>query len=393
MPDWTSTMTQTFEFYEVDPATWKDKRRLDNVKSCTINRDSDSESLGSATIDIVESVGECYIRVYLITIQNGIKEKHPLGTFLVQTPSSGFNGKIRNVSMDAYTPLLELKEDMPSIGFFIPKGENIMETAYKLTKEHLRAPVIKPQCDMKTFSDFVADTSDTWMKFLTDFMASAKYEFGLDEMSRVLFVKKQDATINTDQTAIIAPASNPVWTYTDDNSSILHPDFNMEHDLYGIPNVIEVLYSNDSQHHHVIVANVDPDSPTSIENRGREILHRVINPDMTTIAGSDETLDIKTVLIHQIEEYAARLLIEQSTIEYTVSYTHGYCPVRVGDCVRLNYNRSGLTDIKAKVISQSIQCRPGCPVSEKAVFTTALMNKNKIQMNYVPGSFFKGGVV
>ena len=61
-----------------------------------------------------------------------------------------------------------------------------------------------------------------------------------------------------------------------------------------------------------------------------------------------------------------------STIEYTVSYTHGYCPVRLGDCVRLNYKAAGITDIKAKVISQSIKCEPGCPVSEKAVFTTKL---------------------
>ena len=54
------------------------------------------------------------------------------------------------------------------------------------------------------------------------------------------------------------------------------------------------------------------------------------------------------------------------------SYTHAYCPVRVGDCVRLNYSRAGLENVKAKVISQSITCESGCPVSEKAVFTTNL---------------------
>ena len=110
MVDWLSSMQQTFEYYIVDPNTWRDDKELKNVKSCTISRDSEADTLGSATIDVTESVGECYIRVYLITIQNGVKEKHPLGTFLVQTPSSSFNGKVRNVSMDAYTPLLELKE-------------------------------------------------------------------------------------------------------------------------------------------------------------------------------------------------------------------------------------------------------------------------------------------
>lgn len=73
MPDWSASMQQTFEYYVVDPGTWKDKQLLDNVISCSINRDSEAETLGSATIDITESVGECYIRAYLITIQNRVK--------------------------------------------------------------------------------------------------------------------------------------------------------------------------------------------------------------------------------------------------------------------------------------------------------------------------------
>ena len=110
MPDWTASMQQTFEYYTVDPVSWKDVKRLDNVTKSTIIRDLEVETLGSATIDVTETIGECYVRIYLITIQNGLKEKFPLGTFLVQTPSSSYNGKIREVTMDAYTPLLELKE-------------------------------------------------------------------------------------------------------------------------------------------------------------------------------------------------------------------------------------------------------------------------------------------
>ena len=86
MPDWSKSMDQTFEYYTVDPGTWRDVKKLDTVRSCTINRDSTVETLGSATIDIDNLVGECYVRVYLVTVQNGLTEKHPLGTFLVQTP-------------------------------------------------------------------------------------------------------------------------------------------------------------------------------------------------------------------------------------------------------------------------------------------------------------------
>jgi hypothetical protein len=74
----------------------------------------------------------------------------------------------------------------------------------------------------------------------------------------------------------------------------------------------------------------------------------------------------------QVQDYAERLLREMSSLEYTITYTHAYCPVRIGDCIRLNYSRAGMVGIKAKVISQSIKCEPGCPVTEKAVFTTEL---------------------
>ena len=350
MPDWSSSMTQTFEYYEVDPGTWKDVKLLDNVKSCTINRDASTETLGSATITATNLVGECYIRVYLITFQNGIKEKHPLGTYLVQTPSSEFDGMIRNVSMDAYTPLLELKENPTDLGYFIPKNENVMDNAYRLTREHLRAPVVKPECSTNLFSDFVANTNDTWLTFVNDLIAIAKYKLDLDELGRVLYSPVQ--RLETLQ---------PVWTYNDDNSSILHSSITMNNDIYGVPNVVEVVYSDGKDHYYARVVNDDENSPLSVVNRGREIIHRVTDPSLTGEPTNK-----------QIQEYAESLLKELSTLEYTLSYTHGYCPVRLGDCVRLNYSRAGLTDIKAKIISQSIKCEPGCPVTEKAIFTAKL---------------------
>ena len=350
MADWLSSMQQTFEYYEVDPGTWKDIKKLDNVKSSTINRDADAETLGSATIDVVDSVGECYIRVYLVTIQNGVTEKHPLGTFLVQSPSSKFDGKTRDVSLDAYTPLIELKENMPPLGYSILKDSNIMDLAYVLTRERVRAPVVSATCEKGIFYDFVADPQDTWMSFLTSFISNAKYSFDLDEMGRILFSPKQDTA-----------SLQPVWTFDDSNSSILYPEITMEHDLYGIPNVVEVVYSQGSGYYYARAVNDDPNSPISTISRGREIVHRVTDPDM-----------IGNPTNRQIDEYAKQLLKELSTVEYTVSYTHGYCPVRVGDCVRLNYTRAGITDVKAKVISQSIECKPGCQVSETAVFTNKL---------------------
>ena len=418
MVDWTASMEQTFKFYVVDPVTWKDTTEFKNVKTATINRDASLETLGSATFDVTESVGECYIRAYLITVQNGVEEKHALGTFMVQTPTSTFDGRVRTVSMDAYTPLLELKEKQPAIGYYVPKGNDVMEQAHILTRDNTRTPVNKPAIPSTELSyDFIADTNDTWLTFISDLLSAAyvstcygvniqngeyvrtnkivdsnsilsrekldaikttsndqvfkgslsdgteilycvisntnKYKFDLDEMGRILFVPEQDAA-----------SLRPVWTYNDDNSSILHPSLSMNHDMYGIPNVVEVLYSDGNVVYYSKAVNDDPNSPIStdkITGRGREIVHRVTNP---TLYGSPTQ--------ERVDEYAEQLLRDMSSVEYTITYTHGYCPVRVGDCVRLNYTRAGLKNIKAKVISQSIKCEPGCPVTETAVFTNKL---------------------
>lgn len=488
MIDWSKSMQQTFEYYIVDPNTWMDSQKLQRVKSCTINRDDESETLGSATIDVNDSIGECYIRAYLIATQGGYAEKIPLGTVLVQTPSTSFDGKTSSISLDAYTPLLELKEGMPPIGYYIGKGQNIMDSAYRLTREHVRAPVIKPKCDTNTHYNFVSDTSDTWLTYLADLIADVKYKFTLDELGRISYAPRQD-------TASLCP----VWIYTDDNSSILYPNLSIDHDLYGIPNVVEVVYSNGADSFYAKVVNDDPNSPISTVKRGREIVHRVTDPELI----SDPKLEcfyykvakkeyyVKDDIIHddfteyygeplllyktqptgeftstgeeiiyatmglagdsgfklrvcdlitdgdvvvsyylvgkkaeyvrqnekinfaencvkievsygktifneqvwctypdgepekaeyycevwesyQVKEYAIQLLKELSTIEYTISYTHGYCPVRLGDCVMLNYEKAGLHNVKAKVISQSITCEPGCPVTEKAIFTNRL---------------------
>lgn len=352
MADWLSSMQRTYEFYKVDPATWKDEKLLTNVTSCTINWDSTAETLGSATIDMTESIEESYVRIYLVTIQNGVTEKRPLGTFLVQSPATDFDGKVKSISADAYTPLLELKEKKPPIGYSIMKNQNIMDVTYSIVDTNARARVVPAKNDKKLTNNFIANVDDTYLSFVTDLMNNAKYKFDLDEMGIILFKPVQETA-----------ALQPVWEYNDDNSSILQPDVTINRDMYGIPNVVEVIYSNSSGSvkYFATERNDDPNSPTSTVSRGREILQRVTDPGFTGVPSEEE-----------VREYARKILKEASTVEYSVTYVHGYCPVRIGDCVMLNYTRSGLKHVKAKVVSQSIKCDAGCQVSEKAVFTMEL---------------------
>lgn len=350
MIDWFKSMTRTYKFYKVDPHTWKDSEPIENIESCTINRDESVETLGSATIDTTDELDECYIRIYLVVSQNGNAEEFPLGTFLVQTPSIKFDGKKHDISMDAYTSLIELKEGMPPVGYSILKNTDIMESAYYICRERMRAPVVKAKSTEKLYADFVANTNDTWMTFITDLVANAKFKPVLDELGRLLFEPIQDIG-----------ALQHKWIYNDDNSSILYPNITDQRDLYGIPNVVEVIYSTDSGYLYSRIVNNDDNSPISTVNRGREIVYRDSNPSLSG-----------TPTQQMLDDYATQLLRNLSCLEHKITYSHGYCPVRVGDCVLLNYQRAGLHNVKAKVISQSIKCTTECPVQETAVYTTKL---------------------
>ena len=351
MPDWTKSMRQTFEYYIVDPGTWRDAKAVENVESCQITRDAEVDTLGSSSIVTEDDFSDKYIRTYLVTEQGGVREKFALGTHLYQSPSTEYTSNRHSSSQDGYTPLIELSENPPPFGYSLSKGTVILDMAAKLIREHARCPLIDGNSVDQLADNFVSNTDDTWLTFLSDMIANAKYSFGLDPMGNILFEKRQD----TD-------ALQPVWTYTDDNSSILYPSLTISRDLYGIPNVVEVIYSpSDGNPIFAEVVNDDPASPVSTVNRGRRVTHRETNPDV--VEGVNEA---------QLKDYAKNLMKEMSSLEYTVTYKHGYCPVRLNDCVLLNYNKAGIRNVKARVIRQVIDCSSGCSVEETAIFSKQL---------------------
>lgn len=355
MPDWTKSMTQYYEFYKVDPVTWGNQKLLQTVESASLTRDLNTETLGSASFNISEMPGEHYIRTYLITVQNGAREQFCLGTYLVQSPSYSFDGARLNTRIDAYTALMELREQYPPFGYTVHKGTQILKEVTRLLSDITRVPVIgkyaQPttleNAELTLYDHFTADPSDTWYSFFSKLLAKAKYRLDLDELGRIR----------------LAPVTavdklHPIWIYDSGNSSILGSSITVDKDIYGIPNVVEVYY----QDKRAIVKNTNSASPVSVQNRGREIVHRVVSPNLNSQNGQKA-----------VDDYATQLLNDLSKVNYTISYTHGYAPVNIGDGVIIDCPKAGLNAVTAKVISQTINCTPGCQVSEKAIFAENLL--------------------
>ena len=365
-------MQQTFEYWKVDPLTWGDAELIENVKSSSISWDISATTLGSASFDIDNTVGECYIRTYLKVKQGDETDRIVLGTHLAQTPSIKFDGKVMSTSLDAYTPLIELKDNKPPLGYTILKGNKILDYVSDLVLENSRAPITAASSDDTVLNEslignFVASTDDTWLTFLTDLLAQAEYSFRLEPDGHILLMPDQDFE-----------SLQPVYTFNDDNSSILYSDVEIKRDLYGIPNVLEVsyTYSGDSKSQYLYskVVNDSESSPVSTVNRGREIVYRESSPNFS---GS--------ITQAQLDAYAKQLLKNLSCLEYTVTFSHGYVPnVRIGDCVRLNYTRAGLSNVRARITEQQIDCSTGCKVSETATYTESLWSDTTTEENIEP---------
>lgn len=354
MIDWTRSMQQTYEFYTVDPDSWGDKDKITTITSCNIIRDAATDTLGSASFSCNNVLDEQYIRVYLRVKQDDINDRICLGTFLTQTPTDKFDGKQRDISLDGYTPLIELKQDNPSLGYTVRKNTQIMNTVYRLCMEHMRAPVLEARNDKTLFNHFVANADDTWFSYISDLMANAGFNFGLEPEGRVIF-----------EPYIELSAMRPVWEFNDSNSSILLPELTNERDLFNVPNVVEVVYSTDEEIFTSTVVNDDPNSITSTVSRGHIVRHRDTSPNISENMSGDNAQAY-------LDAYAEKLLRSLSNVEHELTYSHGYCPVRLGDCVLLNYGAANLRNVRARVIRQEIECETGCVVSETAIYTTQL---------------------
>lgn len=352
MIDWTESMRQSFEYYVVDPYTWHDVKEIRTVRSCSITRDASLDTLGNASLDCDENLNDKYVRAYLIATQHGETQKIPLGTHIYQTPNASFDGKRIMISHDGYTPLVELKEKTMPVGFAIRKNTNVLDAAYTILLDNsLRAPVVMGTNPTVATGDFLSDVSETRLSYVSDLLKTIDYSLGIDELGKIIFIPDRDLN-----------AMQPIWEYTIDDESILYPDFSTRHDIFGIPNKIEVIFSPTRGTPMIATdENTDESSIVSYQARGRWIVYRETDPDV-----------FEGVTQGQLNMYAHKRLMDLSSIDYEITYKHGYCPVRLGDCVRFNYNIPDLKNKNGKVVKQTIRCEEGCPVEETAVLTSHL---------------------
>lgn len=320
--DWSRSLAIVWRYALVDPATWLDVSWIDGVRSCKATWDGETQTLSSAVLEVdADLPAECYVRAWCEATQDGVTERHAVGTWLVQSPSVSSDGTVRTTSAQAHSPLVELKDDLPPVGWYADgrASDTIADVC-----SHMRAPLVAYETDKIISSPVVASDDDTWLDVLWALCDAAGLDLSLDGMGRALLMPRAEPW-----------AMSPALTLSDtDPRGFLSASVTDDTDLFGIPNRMEVVWSEPGRCVIGRSTNDDPASPVSTASRGRLVVRRLTNPDGLMTGCTQQ----------QVDEYAERALREESTLTRTWGLTCGYRPLRLGECTRVMHSVLGVDE-------------------------------------------------
>lgn len=346
--DWTGEFAQDFAYYEVDPETWGDVSRIDGVTRCTVTRDATTDTLETAEIEADWLPdGERWVRAYMDAVQDGVRYRVPVGTWVVQTPTATYD-KVRTVTCRCYSALHPLSEAKAGI-YSAPKGANCATECARILETYGVAPVMASESTKALTEHYVAPFGASWLEVAKAIAASGDLEIGVDSLGRV--------TLSPARSAL---ARSIAWEFAEGAASILEQGVEETADWYGLPNVCIVKSGG------VIgrAVNDDPSSPISTRARGREVTLAVEDPD--ELKGGATTAAANAV--------ALKLLSEASVMEREVRFSHGYAPVNVGDRVRVRGN-SPAFDAVVTVRTQNVELATGARVEATGTWNFDLMGE------------------
>lgn len=314
----------------VDPSTWRDIGLI-KLKGGTIKRETTGkrQSADLACVNYHIDV-EQWVRVYMDAEQDGAAAHVPLFTGLAVTPDDDINGTLVSNSLTCFSVLKPAEDVLLPRGWYAPAGMDGAELVRQLLSVS-PAPIIVTDGAPALSGPIIAEDDESNLSMADRILAAIGWRLRIDG----------DGTIS-----IMPPAQDPVARFGPIENDVIESKIRVSADLYSCPNVFMAVAGDVTG----IARDDDPDSPLSVQNRGREVWKR----ESCTLS-ADES----------IAEYAQRRLRESQGVRQTASYTRRYVPdVMPGDIVGLNYPEQGLTG-NYGAQSQSITLGSGARTAEK----------------------------
>lgn len=329
--NWTLPRTGKIEFVRVSDGTKEEIGILGQVVSGSLdlNLNTALKVSGEFVIDEMDDLGDDLVRIYLdATDSNGEHIRLALATLYVATPERNIKGARVTKEFEAYSTLIRLRDECVKQSYTIPKGTNAIKMALELCRS-CRLEVNHAESSFTTTTQTVYEAGTSKLKIVNELLAFAGYQSAnVNGYGNVTFVKQSDVT-----------KSQPVYTFSDDETSILYSNIKDSRDWYSTPNVVICTSTSQDKTMAATAVNNNPKDPYSTVSRKREI------------ARVEEISDIPDYKALQAK---ADLLLQTSSLRMQhVEFASGFVPINVGDVIALDIQSANL-DGKYSVQSMSI---------------------------------------
>ena len=323
----------------VDPETWKDIERIE-ISSGSINRKDDS-LLESADLTCEYTLGqttferERWVRIYADIRQDEDNYHGSLFTGLVSSPSRNIDGTFMQNRVQCYSVL------KPADDVLLPRGwyASAHTDATKIIKELLSvspAPIQIESVTGELAETIIAEENETNLSMAWKILDLMNWRIRIDGNGYMYITSYPMIT-------------NDLVKFDSLKNDSLETNISVNYDWFDCPNVFRAVYNTAI----AIAKDEDPESPLSIQNRGREVWM--------------EEKDCKLQTNESIAMYAKRRLKEEQNVAYELSYNRRFHPdVNIHDIIQLNYPAQNITGYFT-INQQTISLGYSISVSETAM--------------------------
>lgn len=334
--DWTKSYTSTWRVYKVNRKTWADGEMLKKVDSASVSRTADGRVLESGSLEVSGKFESDYYRIVMTAEQGGELARVDVATLLFEARGGkvDFGRAVHDV--DGYSVLYPASTTAITLGEYAPAGVDGVQYARELLESAINAPV-ETEGSFTLNDHVVHELGSSVIDAVWAVLDAGGYVIQIDGRGVVHIIPKP---------------TEPALRITNSSIGMLSNGIDFSADASEIPNRYIVIDDNVV----TIASNDDPESSVSTVARGYYV--DVVDTSPTPVNG-------KT-----IDEYAHDRLKEMSVMKDERTYVREYAP----DVYLYSLVRSSIDGLQGdlRIVSQSITCRHGITVNEKASREIAL---------------------
>lgn len=335
--NWDKGFSALYELKKVDSVSWLDAGSFDFVDGSVSKTDDDLQE--SATIQMTENPGECWMRVYLKARQGQDGARVAIFTGLASTPRRDLDGVRESFQAVCYSVLKPADDVLVPYGYYVPAGAEGARVAAQLLRVG-PAPVTFRDDGPKLLEPIVAEDSDTNLSIAQKIVDAIGWRIRISG----------DGSISIEQMA--SDIGLRLDTMDHDAVELRISD---TQDWYSVPNCYRVAAGDQ----YAVARDDDPDSPLSTVSRkeARGGTGEIWVGESGVSLGTNESL----------AEYAVRKLREAQAPARKVTYTRRFYPdITTGDLVSLHLPAHGIDGI-FRISRQTIFLGYGAATQEEVI--------------------------